>query len=256
MKTLFKGAAGTWPNLTGNANLVPVVAKGQVLVASHNQLEIFGFTAAVTTTTLASSPNPSPYGGRVSITATVHSTTTGTPTGTVTFQEGATTLGTATMSSGKATFTISTLSLGTHSITAVYSGDANFVTSGSPALVQTVIQSATSTTVTSAPNPSQFNQSVVLSAKVSSATEAAPTAGVFVTVMPRCVAAIRSTLSVPVPRMEIIFSRGACANASSSKDVYARTLMMTSAEASRLNNSARSIARVVWSVTFPYGPRR
>jgi Bacterial Ig-like domain (group 3) len=101
MKTLFKGAAGTWPNLTGNANLVPVVAKGQVLVASHNQLEIFGFTAAVTTTTLASSPNPSPYGGRVSITATVHSTTTGTPTGTVTFQEGATTLGTATMSSGR-----------------------------------------------------------------------------------------------------------------------------------------------------------
>ncbi|MFL6445589.1 MAG: Ig-like domain-containing protein [Candidatus Sulfotelmatobacter sp.] len=179
MKTLFKGAAGTWPNLTGNANLVPVVAKGQVLVASHNQLEIFGFTAAVTTTTLASSANPSPYGGRVSITATVHSTTTGTPTGTVTFQEGATTLGTATMSSGKATFTISTLSLGTHSITAVYSGDANFVTSGSPALVQTVIQSATSTTVTSAPNPSQFNQSVVLSAKVSSATGAIPTGKVL-----------------------------------------------------------------------------
>ena len=102
MKTLFKGAAGTWPNLTGNANLVPVVAKGQVLVASHNQLEIFGFTAAVTTTTLASSPNPSPYGGRVSITATVHSTTTGTPTGTVTFQEGATTLGTALSDLGRA----------------------------------------------------------------------------------------------------------------------------------------------------------
>jgi hypothetical protein len=61
----------------------------------------------------------------------------------------------------------------------VYSGDANFVTSASPALVQTVIQSATSTTVTSAPNPSQFNQSVVLSAKVTSATGAIPTGKVL-----------------------------------------------------------------------------
>jgi hypothetical protein len=35
-------AAGNWPNLTGNANLVPVVANGQVFVASNKQLQIFG----------------------------------------------------------------------------------------------------------------------------------------------------------------------------------------------------------------------
>ena len=34
MKPLFKGTAGAWPNRTANANLVPVVANGQVFVAS------------------------------------------------------------------------------------------------------------------------------------------------------------------------------------------------------------------------------
>jgi hypothetical protein len=44
MKTLFQSKAGNWPNLSGDANLVPVVANGQVFVASHKQLQIFGLT--------------------------------------------------------------------------------------------------------------------------------------------------------------------------------------------------------------------
>lgn len=42
MKMLFHGQAGTWPNTTGNSNLVPLVANGEVFVATHNQLRIFG----------------------------------------------------------------------------------------------------------------------------------------------------------------------------------------------------------------------
>ena len=38
---LFSATAGTWPN-PGNANIVPVVANGQVFVASNQQLAIFG----------------------------------------------------------------------------------------------------------------------------------------------------------------------------------------------------------------------
>lgn len=38
---IFSTAAGTWPN-PGNANIVPVVANGQVFVASNQQLAIFG----------------------------------------------------------------------------------------------------------------------------------------------------------------------------------------------------------------------
>jgi hypothetical protein len=175
MKTLFKGAAGTWPNLGGNANLVPVVANGQVLVASNKQLEIFGLTGTLTTTTVSSSLNPSPYGASVNIIATVQSKTTGTPTGTVTFQEGTTILGSATLSGGSATLAIATLSGGAHSITAVYSGDATFVASSSPVFVQTISPAGSTTTLTSAPNPSQYNQTVVFSAQVSSATGVIPT---------------------------------------------------------------------------------
>ncbi len=45
MAQLFKGFAGAWPNVGGNANLVPVVANGQVFVASNKQLQIFGLKA-------------------------------------------------------------------------------------------------------------------------------------------------------------------------------------------------------------------
>jgi hypothetical protein len=42
MATLFRHQAGSWPNTGGSANLVPVVANGEVFVASHAQLQIFG----------------------------------------------------------------------------------------------------------------------------------------------------------------------------------------------------------------------
>jgi hypothetical protein len=58
--------------------------------------------------------------------------------GAVTFKDSATVLGTGTLISGKATFTTSTLAVGSHSITAVYGGDANFTGSTSPVLTQKV----------------------------------------------------------------------------------------------------------------------
>jgi hypothetical protein len=39
---LYAGVAGTWPNVYGNANIMPVVANGKVYVASYAQLAIFG----------------------------------------------------------------------------------------------------------------------------------------------------------------------------------------------------------------------
>jgi len=46
MTPLFRAQAGTWPNLGGNANLIPVVANGRVFVASNQQLQIFGLISA------------------------------------------------------------------------------------------------------------------------------------------------------------------------------------------------------------------
>src|SRR6516164_2353986 len=80
---------------------------------------------ADTTVAVASSANPSCVGQSVGFTATVSVVApgTGTPNGSVTFQDGATSLATVTLSSGAATFTASSLSAGSHSITAVYSGN-------------------------------------------------------------------------------------------------------------------------------------
>jgi hypothetical protein len=95
---------------------------------------------ATTSTAVVSSKNPSVTGQSVTFTATVTPLApgAGTPTGTVTFKDGATALGTGTLSAGKAAFTTSTMSKGTHSLTAVYGGGASYLTSTSPALTQTV----------------------------------------------------------------------------------------------------------------------
>jgi hypothetical protein len=90
-----------------------------------------------TTTALTSSLNPSLVGQSVTFTANVTSTTTGAITGTVTFKDGATTIGTGTLGS-PATFSTSSLGQGAHSITAVYNGTANFNTSTSGVVTQTV----------------------------------------------------------------------------------------------------------------------
>jgi hypothetical protein len=45
MKTLYVGAAGSWPNSNANANIVPMVANGKVFVASYRSLAIFGLAS-------------------------------------------------------------------------------------------------------------------------------------------------------------------------------------------------------------------
>ncbi len=106
-----------------------------------------------TTTGLTSSDNPSVFGQSVTFTATVSANApgSGTPTGSVTFEDGTTTLGTGTLSGGVATFSTTSLSVATHSITAVYGGDGNFTTSTSSIVSQTVNQASTATTLTASP---------------------------------------------------------------------------------------------------------
>ena len=90
---------------------------------------------ASTSTTLTSSPNPSKSGNRVTFTATVSPSTAA---GTVQFFDGSTSLGSANITGGTATLATSVLSGGKHSITATYSGNANFAGSTSAVLTQSV----------------------------------------------------------------------------------------------------------------------
>src|SRR5437764_254616 len=119
------------------------------------------------TTSVASSKNPTVFGQAVTFSVTV-SATTGTPTGTVTLFDGASTIGTAALgSTGAAAFTTSSLAVGNHSITASYSGDSNFNASISSAFTQIVNLDVPTVTVNSSPNPSPFGQPVVATATVS-----------------------------------------------------------------------------------------
>jgi hypothetical protein len=92
---------------------------------------------ATTTTTLASSLNPSKVGQPVTFTASVTPQFSGKITGTMTFYDGTTALKTVSLSGGVAEFTTSKLTSGTHTITATYSGSGNF-TGSSASLTQTV----------------------------------------------------------------------------------------------------------------------
>ena len=75
---------------------------------------------------VVSSANPAFVSSPVTFTANVTSPS-GTPTGTVTFFDGTTQLGSRMLNAGVVTYTTSALLGGSHSITAVYSGDSNFV---------------------------------------------------------------------------------------------------------------------------------
>src|SRR5439155_1945416 len=91
----------------------------------------------------------------------------GTPSGTVTFQDGATPLGTGTLnSSGQAMFSTSALAAGTHAITAVYAGDTTFNGSTSGTLSQVVNKVDTTTALSSSANPSFVGQAVTFTANV------------------------------------------------------------------------------------------
>jgi hypothetical protein len=124
---------------------------------------------ASSSTSVASSENPSMFGDNVTFTATVTAVSpgAGTPTGTVNFTIDGSPSGSGTLSGGTTSISTSSLSAGAHTVVATYAGDTNF-TGGSGSLTQTVNQASSSTAVSSSVNPSVFGQSVTFSATVSS----------------------------------------------------------------------------------------
>ena len=70
----------------------------------------------------------------LTLTATVASLTSGVPTGTVNFYVGQTLSGSGNLANGVATFTMASFPAGNVTLTAQYSGDANFTQSSSPSL--------------------------------------------------------------------------------------------------------------------------
>ena len=137
--------------------------------ASTSGVLVEAVAMASTATSVTSSLTPSTFGQSVTFTATVSvSSGAGTPGGTVTFADGGAAIGTVALSFGVATLTSSTLAAGTHQITAVYGGGGNFGPATSGFIVQSVSRAATSTTLSSSPNPSTYGQAVTFKVKVAS----------------------------------------------------------------------------------------
>jgi hypothetical protein len=103
----------------------------------------------------------------VTLTATIAPSlsTSGIPTGTITFKDGDTPLNTFPIVSGQASMTTS-LGVGTHVLTAAYSGDSVFFPHTSQPVTRVVTQGQTSTSLQTSLNPSAAGQSVVFTASV------------------------------------------------------------------------------------------
>ena len=117
-------------------------ATGIGTVNATNLVNSWPAALSATTTTVTSSQNPANQGVSVTFTATVTTSGSNTPTGTVTFYNGPSQIGTGTLSgSGQqstATLATSSLPVGTNSITAGYGGDSNNAASTSTALNQVI----------------------------------------------------------------------------------------------------------------------
>ncbi|HWH12159.1 MAG TPA: Ig-like domain repeat protein [Solirubrobacteraceae bacterium] len=199
-------------------------------LASSDTSRKFTVNKAPTATTLTVAPaSPSVFGQPVTFTATVSPNDNG---GTIAFKDGAGTIvgcGAQAVSgvSHQATCVTPALSVGSHTVSAVYSGDGNYLGSTSANLTYKVNKAATTTTLTVSPaSPSVFGQPVTFTATVA---PVAPGAG--------------------TPTGTVTFTDGGTTIAGCS----ARPLSATSPDTATCTTAALSVAGSPHSIVATYG---
>ncbi len=84
-------------------------------------------------------PNPTLFGTAVTPSTTAVTGTSSTPTGNITFYDGASVLAIITLdTSGHAAFTTSTLAVGSHSLSAAYAGSSTYTAGASPPVIEVI----------------------------------------------------------------------------------------------------------------------
>jgi hypothetical protein len=161
--TLANSMAGvpsliTSPATPMNVGAYPItVSQGSLASTNYSFVYVNGLltiSKAATTTALVTSNAAPGQNTAITLTATVASAANGTPTGSVSFYSGTVLLNVITLgSNGTAILNTNFATTGAASITAVYSGDANYATSTSSTVAETTVASgfslsATPTTLT------------------------------------------------------------------------------------------------------------
>ncbi len=190
------GATGGSATLTygqlhqGAHSITAVYAGDTNYIGSTSNALALTLSKATPTITLSFNPaSTSVYGASITFTATLAppaSNASDIPTGTVNLLDGSTVIGTGTVNaSGVVTITLNgatSLGTGPHSITAVYSGDAEFNTVTSAVESYTVTKNTSEVTAaTSSLNPAVYGDRVTLTVTVTSAVGVGPTGTVIVT---------------------------------------------------------------------------
>lgn len=164
-------------SLTAGTHTITAAYQGDADYSGSTSTQIITETISQTPTATALSTNTtnSISGRPVLLTATVTASGGSLPTGTVAFVNGNILLGTASLGHGVASLSVSNLNVGTDDVSAIYSGDSNDVTSRSQPIAITVLQSPTTTTISSSQSPLQTLTPVVISAAVSNGGSIPPT---------------------------------------------------------------------------------
>jgi hypothetical protein len=176
-RTLNGAGQATFSTATlshGNHSITAVYSGNYSLAGSTSAAFSEFVKPDATALNLTSSPRPSLFGQMVIFTAVVSAKSpgSGTPEGIVTFKEGSKVLGTASLrlvgGVDRALFGIDTLPVGTHTITAVYAGDVNFLTStgNDSASPQVVKADPTTVAVKANTTTSKLHQTVTFTATV------------------------------------------------------------------------------------------
>ncbi len=140
-QTLAGGVAtcATSALAVGAHSLTAVYGGSTLYLTSTSTAIMQSVVASSSSVVLTTSGSPSAVGHAVTLTATISPSAA---TGTVAFKDGTnviTACSAQTVTAGVATCVTTSLSVGDHQLTAVYSGDANYATSTSAAVTQTVI---------------------------------------------------------------------------------------------------------------------
>jgi hypothetical protein len=239
-------------NQTGNANYTAASPVSATIVVNK----------ALPLVALVSSANPVLVQNAVTFTATL-SSSAGVPANgdTVTFYDNTASapLGTGTVTAGVATYTTSSLAVGTHSITAIFTTDVNFLGATSPALselvqdfslnISTAAGSVTSQTVLpGAAATYSFTLSMTnggnFPAAVALTVSGAP-AGSVVTISPSTLAAGTGTtpvtLTIQTPKQQGKLERGGSIGKGLAPIAFALLLLPFTR---RLRRSAKNLSRI------------